>query len=364
MNLNIKQKVLAFFAIVFSVYSCNYHKSNNIINDTDTIEALPFYNTLKGNPIPINNEKAKLLHPQRILNLNDEYLIISDNKPVDIFLVFRIPEIEFLYGWGQKGQGPDEFPFTRVDEINQRGNEIILFDILTQNLRFYLVEDTSFVKVEEQLLMYEGQLGDPLYQIRRLNDTLYIADYGTSFEDTRYEHIALRPGQEEAQFFFGKYPEVDLETILRYEEFLKVNAAHPDGTKFAVFYAYHNRIKIYNSQGVELKSVIIEDPYIEHEKTIGDFFQYRARPWATENYLFTLGLNVPREKYSDELFSPTLEIWDWEGRPVYRTMFDRPIHGFTISEKYGKLYAYSFLSPDEIYEYDLPQIPDLNENEN
>ncbi len=361
MNSNLIKKFLVIIAILFCFNSCNKHESHDEFDNTKIIKALSFDSVLKGKAIPIDNEKAELLYPLRILNLNDTYLIISDYKPKDIFLVFRIPELEYLYGWGREGRGPDEFPVSRVREINQRGDELILFEPISQNLRFYAVEDTGFVKVEEQLLMYEGQLGDPLYQIRRLNDSLYIADYGTSFEDTRYEHIALRPGQEEGLFYFGRYPEVDLHNVLRYEEFLKLNAVHPNGTKFAVFYIYQNQIKIYNSHGEELKNVKIEDPYVEHEKTIGDFFQYRTQPWATENYLYTLGLNVPREKFSEELIIPTLEVWNWEGRQVYRASFDRPVNGFTVSEKYGKLYAYSLQSTDEIYEYDLPELPGLNE---
>jgi hypothetical protein len=360
----IQNKIIVICVIASIIYACSFSEKYNVTISGEALEALPIENNvLQGISIPIDNIEAELLYPLRILNLDDEFLIISDNKPEEIFMVFRIPEVEFLYGWGREGRGPDEFPVTRIREINQREGEVIIFEPISQYLRFYAVKDTGFVRVEEQLLRYEGQLGDPLYQVRRLNDSLYIADYGTSFEDTSYEHIALRPGQELGLFYFGNYPVVDIHNIMRYEEFLKRNVAHPDGSKFAVFYIYHNWIKIYNSQGQEMNSIKIKDSYIDHKKQILDFFQYRTQPWPTENFIYTLGLNVTREQFSDELESiiPTLEIWDWEGRPVYRARFDRSVNGFTVSEKYGKLYAYSLLSPNEIYEYDLTGIPVLYE---
>lgn len=353
------QRIILFIVVTaFCIYSCNSPDSYDGFVNPVEIEALPFDETLRGKVISLDKERTEMLHPLRIINLNDEYLIVSDYKPNDIFLVFTIPELKFLYGWGRKGSGPDEFPVTRIREINQRENEIILFEPLSQKLRIYAVEDTEFVRIEEQWLQHEGQLGDPLYNIRRLKDSLYVADYGTSFEDTKFEHIALRPGYKKELFFFGEYPEVDIHNVLRYEEFLKLNASHPSGKKFAVFYIYYNWIKIYNSKGELLENVKYDDAYVDHNKSVRDFFQYRTQLWATVNYIYSLGLNVTREKFNEDLESviTSLEVWDWEGRPLFRAKFDKPVHGFTISERYGKLYAYSLLNTNEIYEYDLSEI--------
>jgi hypothetical protein len=51
-----------------------------------------------------------------------------------------------------------------------------------------------------------------------------------------------------------------------------------------------------------------------------------------------------------------LEIWDWDGQPVFRSVFDEPVHGFTVSEKYNRIYAFSSLETHKILEYELPGI--------
>lgn len=346
-------QIFGYVFIYLLVSSCGNPRPEQF----KTVQALPITDTLSAKIISIEDE-TKLLNPLHILNVNDQYLVISEYRENDFLQVFRLPEVDFLYTWGSQGQGPNEFDRPPV-YFNVRDQEIIPYEDVSRNLRFYRVTDTAFVKSGKDVrLSYEGQM-DPLNRIRRINDTLFVADYGSSMEDTNHEHIALRPGENKPLFTFGNYPETELEGFHRYGVYLKTNISKPDGLKFAAFYKNHNMFKIYNSAGEELIVIQVDDPFFPEEDKNERSFVYRYTAWASEKYIYLLGLNGPEEKIFEELaptLNTSLEIWDWEGRPVHRSVFDRLIHNFTVSERHGKLYAFSILNPEEIFEYDLPMV--------
>jgi hypothetical protein len=345
-------RLFFYFIIGFYVCSCQSDESGLF----ETTVALPLSDTLKSREISIVNHTG-LLNPVKIINVDDKYLVISESREEDLFQVYSLPELDYLYSWGRQGRGPDEFMFTPLVEINTADENIILYELGLQQLRIYTVTDTAFVKKEEISLSYENQL-DPLTHIRRLNDSLFVADYGTAFEDTNHEYIALQPGINEPLFTFGNYPESDLEGMERYFRYTKTNAANPDGEKFAAFYLYHNLVKIFNSNGVELKAIQINDPFISVDPAEDDYFLFRFLLTATETYLYSLGINTSRQEFSDNIESikTTLEIWNWDGQPVFRSVFDEPVHGFTVSEKYNRIYAFSSLETHKVFEYELPGI--------
>jgi hypothetical protein len=302
----------------------------------------------------------EFLNPASIINLNDRYLILNDFRPDNFFHVFSLPGVKYLYSWGKQGRGPDEFLQNPV-YIDKNEDELIVFDGMLQTLRYFSVNDTTLIKSREVSLAYEGQV-EPLNRIRRIHDTLYAVDYGSSIqEETNHEHMALEPGEEIPLFTFGEYPNTNLEGFDRYSEFLKTNIAKPDGSRFAAFYIAHNMFKIYNSGGDLLALIEVTDPYLQNVPKNDERYLYRSTAWASDDYIYLLGLNAEREIIYGDSESPiktSLEIWDWDGRPVYRAMFDRRIDSFTVSEKHGKIVGFSKMAGGEtmLLEYDLTDV--------
>lgn len=347
-------KVLVCALLFFLILSCQ----GNEQVDYHAVEALPVSDTLSAGVISLEGQTS-WQNPDHILNVNDRYLIISEQRPDNFFHVFKLPELDFLYTWGSQGRGPDEFASPPM-WINVSGNELIAHDMALQQQKYYEVTDTTLRKSRNPLSMsYDGQM-DPLNRLRRLNDSVYIADYGLSFENTDDEHIALRPGESDPLFTFGKYPETELEDINRYPAFIKTNIAKPDGSKFAAFYIAHNRFKIYDSNGNLIKAIQVNDPFLSGEPRNDEVeLLYRGTAWASDKYLYLIGYNFGGDKIfndPDPSHNTLVEIWNWDGEPVYRGMFDRLIQKFTVSEKHNKIYAYSALNPYEIFEYDLSDI--------
>lgn len=339
--------------MVVSCQSSEFH-------DIENADLVPISDTLNSQ-IVYSGSEADPFNPIRIVNVNDEYLVVSNERKNGIFQVFQIPGLELLYSWGNVGEGPDEFRMLPVIEINVKNNELIFYEIITQQLRHYAVSDSSFEKIEEIPLSYTGQT-DPLNHLQRLNDSLYIADYGTAFENSDHEYIALRPGENEPLFTFGSYPDSDLEGFERYRQYLKTNAAKPDESKFAAFYAYHNWIKIFNSEGGIIKAIQVRDSSLSEEDIREDFYMYRKVICASDHYIYTLGQYTTSSRMNENLesYNNSLEVWNWEGELVYRAMFDKPVNDFTVSEEYGKLYGISFYVIPELYEFDLPESLNFN----
>lgn len=351
---------IILFSAIVNFFSCKVDEPEYFVD----IEALPFNDTLTVHRTINIEEELALLNPFRILNLNDEYLIISELKSEDFFNVLNIPELKFMYSFGRISSGPEPNEFIATPlYLNKNSDVLIVFEGMSRQLRHISLSDSSLEMIKIETLSYEGQL-DPLNRVRRINDDLYFADYGLSLEDTNNEHIALRPDQNEPLFTFGKFPETDLQGIERYQKYNKENLSKPDGSKFASFYFNLNMFKIYNNRGEEENIVRVEDDYIDD--TINSLidsndYLYRVPAWASENYIYLLGLYASGEQIYDkpnelESIKTSLEIWDWDGNPVYRAMFDRQINNFTVSETYSKIYAYSNLSEKTIFEYDIESI--------
>ncbi len=341
---------------IICLQSCQPNK----VDSATSVQALSLDTSISTDKVVKLEDELSIVNPFRIVNVNDQYLVISEQRSDNFFNIFKLPEAEYLYSWGKQGRGPgaDEF-YSLPMYLNTHQDQLILFDGLAQRLKYVTITDTAAVKMDEKRLSYEGQM-DPLNRIRLIKDDLFFADYGSSFEDTDREHVALRPGVNDTLFAFGKYPESEWTDIERYHKFLKENLAKPDGSRFAAFYFRYNRFKIYNDRGEEIKDVKIHDPYLDDSSAnTEDSFLYSVPAHASNSFIYLLGLYAPREKiYGDPGpdLKTSLEIWNWEGEPVWRTEFDRLIGNFTVSEKHGFIYAYPIPFDGALYLYELPDV--------
>jgi hypothetical protein len=352
----IEKKVLPLLLIslltaLILLVSCSLSEDEENIIRAD---ALYFSSDLKAAKHSFK-EQARLMNPGDIINVDDRFLVISDAEEDAIFKIFSLPELEFLYSWGNRGQGPDEFQYVPLNEINTSENILIIYDISSQMLAYYLVNDTTFTYEGNRSLTYEGQT-NILSHVTRLNDSLFVADYGT-FKDTNYEHIALQPGVDIPLTKFGNYPHSEFEGPERYFEFIKTIGSSEDVSKIAAFYLRHNRFKLYDFEGKELANVYVADDYnSEVNNSNPGSFRYRMIQWASDRYLYVMGIHENPDVIEEnaDAYTPSLEVWNWEGEQIYRAKFDSPIHNFTVSEEHGKIYAYSNYDMDNIFVFEIP----------
>lgn len=338
--------LFGLFIILGFLSSCS-----NTFDHTRTIHALPLEDTLQSKIISLK-PKVELLKPIQLENIDNKYLVVIDQTQEDVFQVFKLPELKYLYSWGRMGRGPDEFSLASFQTINIRNNQLGIYFPGLRLMKFYSITDTTLDLAKKFSLSYQKQRM-PLNNLQRLNDSVYVALYGLAL-NTNIEFVALTPNESKPLFTFGVYPKSKLEGPKRVQAYRKATVAKPDGSKFAAFYFHHNKFKIFHYNGSLIKKINIVDSYIPVKNKPRGFI-YRAVLYANNNYIYVLApyatkqdlLNNPKE------FKPTVEIWNWEGEPISRFKLDKLIHQFTVSEKYNKLYGISVYETQEIYEYDL-----------
>ncbi|MEX1011626.1 MAG: hypothetical protein WDZ29_06140 [Balneolaceae bacterium] len=301
------------------------------------------------------DEEVDLINPTFLRIVNEEYLVVLDGRDENLFKVFRLPDLEFLYSWGRMGPGPDEFQSLSSQKFEAIGDTVILRSAFPAKLSYYTVTDTAFVLVDERTIPEMNmQIAYP--SLTRIHDSLFVASYGL-FEQTEFEYAAIVPGLDEIQYNFGKYPETHLEGREKFEKYLKMFVGKPDGSRIMAFYYGYDQLKLFQSSGEPIRWVQISDPY--HDLVDGEA-RFRGFGDASGEYIFILGFHLTNsaEVTMDDLDSIrfSLEVWDWEGQPVHRVMLDRQAMVFAISERYGMLYGFSLDDNSEIYRFDISHL--------
>lgn len=358
----VKVLLTIYFVNVVLFTSCQGDEPDSFGPEQYEIAQIPDYSDPLIGYLPEVNDEPGFQNPYQIININDEFLIVAENREDELFMVFSLPNLDFLYSWGRMGQGPGEFQFMPIEFSSVRGRDLIQYDAPTRNLNIVTVSDTGVSQSENYTLQYEGQQG-LLNRVRRVHDNLYIADFQIIAGEKEYEFVALKPDVDNALYYFSEHPETELESADRLNRFMKTTAVKPGGAKFVSFYIYMNIIRLFEPEsGEELQSFRLVDAdlpddiinlneFISHDEEM----IYRVIQDVSGSFIYTRGINGYVSAYYTDAYQPSIEIWDWNGRPLYRARFDHPVFYFTVSEEHGKLYAIC-ATPELHYLciYDLP----------
>lgn len=280
-----------FVICIFLIVACSNHKKQK----DQVVQAKPFSDTLRAHIITLkkNNNNAFLI-PIHVINLNNDYLILTYLTKNNFIRVIKLPDMKPLYSWGRQGKGPNEFIKPPV-YYNHKNDELIIYAWLQRRLITYSVGDSTLKKKGVQSLTYHDQL-NPLDRIRRINDSLYFADYGKqTVEKTDHEYIALKPDSKKPLFLFGKYPHTKLKGLKRYFQYIKTNVAQPNGSKFAAFYIYYNKFKIFNKDGKLLELIQIDDPFISNSLKNKKDVLYRNVDYSSNEYIYSCGVYMSKK---------------------------------------------------------------------
>lgn len=328
-----------------------FFQYNTKCNTTITIKNIAVTDTLIGRTISLSEE---LLMPIKVLAIDDK-LVVFDRVNSDFFKVFKIPEMELLYGFGSKGRGPDEFSHIDPNSMKVVGNKICLLD---GNTLKYLNVGNDKITVEQSKTIVIGQA--PTNRLLVLNDSVYISDI-LGGGDLKYEFQKVNLNQKKIEKTFGDYPDEGIRIkndIEKYQTYLKASASSPKGDKIISFYLNFNRFKILDNQGKLLKEVVIESNLPKYKpKDPKNSVIYRSEPFATGDFVYVLAIEQVQNEVMSNIssFKPKLEIWNWEGELQAKYILDKPIITFTISEENSKLYGTSIADTNTLYEFDLPR---------
>lgn len=160
---------------------------------------------------------------------------------------------------------------------------------------------------------------------------------------------------------WGEYPETEerFGSVLgRNQAYIKMTVAKPDKSCFVSFYQHIRRFRIYGQDG-KLKRDVILDLFPGQECPEVDDNMRLIHPicvYTTDNYIYTLNLDMTTEDVEDRKTTPNIQVFDWEGKPLIQYKLDCFINTFAVDEVAHKIYGVFVEDEDHIYVFNLPQL--------
>lgn len=337
-----------YFTILLAliVISCN----NKRLKSVHVISEQTISDTLFAKERSIS---TNILMPVKTVIINDK-LVIYNRYKVDMFKVFKIPSLDFLYCQGKIGNGPEEFNFIPDGSIKEYKNKLVLLD----NFRFkeLLVEDDKLRTITSQVVKADVNGID---NFTLLNDSIYICDNKSC--ENNYEFMMVDRRGKKIIKHFGDYPKFSKRIKTcdeRYMCGLKILTSRSSDGRVAVFYLYANIAKLYDRKGCLLSETNIGNgEIIDHVPNDSDIM-YRAGVYSNSKYIYVLNVNAPTDNYFDNKskYKPRFEIWNWNGQLLATYVLNKAILSFAVSDKYNKVYATTLDEISKIYEFELPPL--------
>lgn len=288
--------------------------------------------------------------------ITGQYLVLIDQACDNIFNLFKLPECDYLGGFGKTGRGPNEFGTIDSKSAYRTQKGINLFGVYTGLIEIGLKEFQKGKKIE---------LNNPIkysFNLQYLNDPICISDtlicgipYPKSITTTIDKEYIRYNSRSNVSDFFGEYPKL---YPLKYSSlywmiFLRKTCVRPDNKKFASFYSNVKLIRIYNSDFILEKEILMET-----QPDLLDGVGIRSNPVryyniakATDKFIYAICESELLHNLYNNL--PTLEIWDWDGNPIAKIKLDRPVAAFDITEDDSRVYFIDNETQDKIFTCNL-----------
>lgn len=297
--------------------------------------------------VPVNS-----LLPFKVF-ITGDFLVIYDQQKTDLFKVFALPSIKFLFSWGEVGRGPGEFYLINSSSIIGFKDRFVFQD--HQRVLTATVDKNSILVTDDQMLK---QQNEPINGLLRINDSCFIFDRSSADD---FEHTFINLKDDSKTFNFGEFNDpynID-EYYIREQVYTKTKAVKPDGRRIAVFYLFINKFKLYDENLKIIKEVFIGGDNHFANFSISDLISkqmYNAEVVVNDSLIYVLNPNISLAELREnkETLKPTITVWNWDGEPIAKYQLDKPVCSFALSNNNRKIYAISTFVMNEIYEYELP----------
>lgn len=288
----------------------------------------------------------------RILNFTTigDYAVVYNLRNDTVFDLYTVPDWRFLSHAGVIGNGPKDFYHMEMGMFNrtERGYQtfsIFRHELLNVEIKNNSVDLVSKIELPMEMMMAERcnifSQGKYFYKIDNDVYEYFIYDH---------ENNTIVPGE--------KYPlqwtSAEIEGSKRHLSFMSFPVMKPDGTKFALFYRYFKRIKLFDNTTNSIENIYVKvAPCSTEYNSVYDVPKalYYTFPQTTNDAIYVLCHKCTADF---EYENTELQIWTWDGTPYAIYPLDKPCKFMTISEKYNKLYCIDIY--DNIIEYEMPKI--------
>lgn len=287
------------------------------------------------------------LYPRNMF-LADSFLVVYNDKMDTLFQVFDKTTFDYKYGFGITGGGPNDFNTLSTYWVSSDGKKCVMQDM--QSLREVTIENGHPViksrMIPAQQSVYNGMV--------QLEDSVLLCDADM---DKNEVFMFIYPNGETKNW--GSYPESaerfggDLAALK--DAYTGYTVASPKGDRFASFYAYLRRFRIFNSKGELLKAVTLNIDPCDAQVSADPEKRciYPIAVYATDNYIYTLNLDMTAQEIGELKHFPSIQVFTWEGEPVAKYNLDCMISCFTIDEAAKCIYGMFVENEHTIYTFQM-----------
>ena len=305
--------------------------------------------SLTGMPLE-TKEITRAVH----LLVKDDYLILQNQRPDSLFMIFELPEMKCVAAFGRTGRGPDEFGFPKIVKTEE---DSILFYIYEQ------VTDKVY-KVAKERMIPECYLTLPKQE--------HFGDKQIVFFDDRTAWYAASTSRGKNIYYFNNdsLPNEKSMADLAIPRLKGSWTTYTGdfGTNFACgriayAYKYFKRLRIIDMSNMNQREIIFDaDELAKGQNDIQNLEPtnithfWGMSPGQRHFWMAYSGrtpVDVQQANRSNNKFI-FIEKYDWNGNPVKRYRLDDWGY-FCVDEKNKTLYLSSTAGIFSILKYDLSE---------
>ena len=133
--------------------------------------------------------------------------------------------------------------------------------------------------------------------------------------------------------------------------YARQSVVHPDGTRFASFFAHFKAFQIISDRGKILHTVDLPiTPFAARydKQSKMRFYGYISNPSATSDRIYVLCAATEEEPNYD-VAARQVHVFDWDGHPVACYTLDHDVHHIAVDGR--TIYAVNMFKSNQIYVY-------------
>jgi hypothetical protein len=131
----------------------------------------------------------------------NNWLWIFQQKKDTLFDVFSLPDCNYLYSTGKKGQGPEDFIFPMGRTIQSEENSFTMIDAFLMKT-LTLKPDSTLHAIKSEKIFEQI----PINGFTKFNDSLFCAFADCATGTTSDYEYQLRNMSDKKEIKLGKYP--------------------------------------------------------------------------------------------------------------------------------------------------------------
>lgn len=325
-------KFNAVFFVVLIFFSCSNNKKNEI--------TLKSPSSLIMEPVEIPKE---LFRPSKVI-ASEKHFIVFNNVDKQVFNVFS-PELELLYTFGDRGQGPNEFNQVIQESFELEGNEFSVLDM--NSFVTYQLGDSTAHRKDKQHIASEQSIFNKAKKLSK--DSFIFLPYSYNENQSDIKKYNFKDGKIED---FGEKMSIKPEEIEKPFLLSSILSVNKKKQRVAQFYQHKPEFKIYNFEGKLLHKGAISIEQTDENRL------YFAEIYTTDSFIYVLWINSTKEGVMKniDMFRPELLVLDWEGNFLEQFKFNIPVISFAVTPDNKTIVASSLKETDasKIYKAKLP----------